>query len=132
MKKERSFTLEEIKEKWYHLLYSNQQIVKAVVANPRENLDKKVPYLTGANLCIYSNGKQTMEYKNLKVELTNDDVVLTSSERDKLIKRAAAHMVAKRLNKFYGVNYKSVVWALLTTEEEIPEDWTTPIIAAKK
>lgn len=129
MKEEnKCFTLQEIKEKWYQLLYSKKQIVKAVVANPRCNLDKKVPYLTGASLCIYSNGKQTMEYKDLRVELSNDDVVLSSDERDKLIKRAAAHMVAKRLNKFYGVKYKSVVWALLTAEEEVPADWTTPIV----
>ena len=67
-----------------------------------------------------------MVYKELAVDITKD-IILTEEEKRQRIKKAIAHMVANRLNKFNKAKYKSVIWAIM--EENVSEDWECPIEA---
>jgi len=131
MKKNKIFDSHKIKEKFNKIYYGKKKI-KAIVENPLLYLGDTTPWFKGAQLYVVQKGHKTKvemviinDTVNLHVNYT-DAVIMTDSEKNEFIRRAVAHMVASRLNKYEDCDYRSVVWACLTSQNLIPEDWICP------
>lgn len=123
--KTQQFTLEQLQQKLELLLVSPKKPVKGLIRNAEpyilkgfNNTSKYYFVKQNEVLEVFKDGTQTF--------IPKEHFILTSGEREQILKDAAIHMIASRLKKYHNVFYSSVLWAL-NNPEKVPENWVTPI-----
>ncbi len=131
----KTFTQKELKRKMDKVFYSDRTVT-AIIPHPERFLMTESSLfllkLKKSCLCCEKNDNRVNFYvkwtpKNnqvVRIYIQKDEISMKKSEMITAIKKAIAHLIANGLTKVYNLDYKSIVWALLT--EEIKPDWVTP------